>query len=127
MSSTYKKPSRGKSEISQAYNSGYVTIYEVTDAAAPGLQPVPALKEKLQLPYEERLLGLRRYYDAKQNQIEVQRVIRVQRTPFPITSQDVAETEDGRKYRIDLVQSMVDVYPPSLDLTLTAYRQEGLL
>ena len=40
-----------------------------------------------------------------------------------ITNQDIAETEDGVKYRIDLVQTVDLVYPPSLDLTLTRYEQ----
>lgn len=40
-----------------------------------------------------------------------------------ITNQDVAITEDGRQYRIDLVQN-ADVYPPSLDLTLAKIEQE---
>ena len=41
----------------------------------------------------------------------------------PITNQDVAVTEDGRRYRIDLVQTVTDAYPPSLDLTLVKYDQ----
>ena len=41
-----------------------------------------------------------------------------------ITSQDVAETEDGRRYRIDLVQTVDGVWPPSQDLTLVKYQQE---
>lgn len=123
--SKFRQPSRGKSGISQTYNDGYVEIYAERDTAQPGLQPKTEKKLKVKLPYEERQLGLRRYYEAKQNQIEVQRVIRVQRCPIAITSQDVARTEDGTQYRIDLVQSMRDVFPPSLDLTLVAYRQES--
>ena len=49
-------------------------------------------------------------------------MIRVQRAG-QITNQDVAETEDGRRYRIDLVQSVDNVWPPSLDLTLAKYVQ----
>ena len=41
-----------------------------------------------------------------------------------VTSQDVAITEDGRQYRIDLVQSVDEVYPPSVDLTLSKVEQE---
>ena len=58
-----------------------------------------------------------------QNQIQVERVIRVPRAG-QITSQDVAETEDGRCYRIDLVQTVDGVWPPSQDLTLVKYQQE---
>ncbi len=31
-----------------------------------------------------------------------------------VSSQDVAVTQDGRQYRIDLVQRVQDVFPPSM-------------
>ena len=40
-----------------------------------------------------------------------------------ISSQDIAVTEDGRQYRIDLVQLADGVWPPSLDLTLAKVEQ----
>lgn len=52
-------------------------------------------------------LGIQRYYSGRQNQVQIERVIRVPRYPG-VTNQDVATTEDGTTYRIDLVQS-----PPS--------------
>lgn len=89
-----------------------------------GYQPVEELKPKISLHYDERKLGVQRHYAAMQNQIKVERVIRVQNAA-PITSQDIAITEDGCKYRIDLVQDVLSVYPRSLDLTLVAYKQEA--
>lgn len=118
----WKVPYRPSNEVTQTYNSGVVTVYSVTDSARPGYQPVEQLTPKITLRYEERRLGIQRYYDAMQNQIQVERVIRVQRAG-QITNQDVAETEDGRRYRIDLVQSVDNVWPPSLDLTLAKYVQ----
>ena len=76
----------------------------------------------MRLRYEERSLGIQRYYAAAQNLIEVKRVVRVQKYP-DVTNQDVAQTEDGTYYRIDLVQDVVDVYPPCMDLTLAKYTQ----
>ena len=119
---SWKAPYRPDNKITQFFLDGLVTIFSVKDAALPGYQPQPSLTETYRLRYEEQRLGLRRYYEAKQNQIQVERVIRVPRVSG-ITSQDVAETEDGRRYRIDLVQAE-DTYPPSLDLTLTKYVQE---
>ena len=119
----WKAPTRPKDNgITQPYTSGLVTIYTVTDSARPGYQPVQTLTQKIQIRYEEQRLGIQRYYEAQQNQIEVERVIRVPRA-VSITNQDVAITEDGRQYRIDLVQN-ADVYPPSLDLTLAKIEQE---
>ena len=119
----WKTPFRPINEVTQSYNSGEETVYAVTDSARPGYQPVEQLTEKIKLRYEEQRLGLQRYYDAMQNQIQVERVIRVPRAG-QITSQDVAETEDGRRYRIDLVQTVDGVWPPSQDLTLVKYQQE---
>lgn len=114
-------PYRPANEVTQDYNDGIVTIYAVTDSALPGYQPKPELTEKIVLRYEEQRLGIQRYYAAMQNQIQIERVIRVPRAE--ITNQDIAETENGVKYRIDLVQTVDLVYPPSLDLTLTRYEQ----
>ena len=115
-------PFRPGNEITQSFNDGLVAIYTVTDGAQPGRLPVPVLEKKLTLRYEERQLGIQRYYSARQNQVKIERVIRVPRTGR-VSSQDVAVTEDGRQYRVDWVQSVRDVYPPSVDLTLAAVEQ----
>lgn len=119
-----KTPYRPRKQAEfQSYGDGVVIIYSESDGAPAGLLPRPVLTEKIKLAYQEQKLGVQRYYQAKQNQIHVERVIRVQRSPVEITSQDVAITEDGRRYRIDLIQTVKDVWPQSLDLTLTAYTQ----
>ena len=115
-------PYRPANEVTQDYNDGIVTIYAAADSAKPGYQPKPTLtKKKYTLRYDEQRVGIQRYYEAMQNQVQVERVLRVPRAK--ITNQDIAETEDGVKYRIDLVQTVDLVYPPSLDLTLTRYEQ----
>lgn len=119
----YAKPRRPAHEVTQAFNDGFVIICTVRDAAAPGYQPVEALTPRLQLRYEEQRLGVQRYYEAKQNQVEISRVLRVPRAGV-VTNQDAAITEDGRHYRIEMVQTVPDVLPPSLDITLSDYRQE---
>lgn len=120
---SWKAPYRPRGEITQNYNDGLVTIYAVADSAQPGRLPVEALIYKAVLRYEERRLGIQRYYAGKQNQVEVERVVRTQRLRG-VSSQDVAVTEDGVRYRIDLVQPVTGVYPPSMDLTLTRIEQE---
>ena len=116
-----KAPFRPSNEISQQYNDGVVKIYTVKDAAAPGRQPVEQLELKYTLRFEERALGINRLYLSRQNQAEVERVIRVQRVN--VSNQDVAITHDGKQYRIDTVQAVMEVYPPSLDLSLRAVEQ----
>ena len=114
-------PYRPANEVTQDYNDGIVTIYAAADSAKPGYQPKPKQKKKYTLRYDEQRVGIQRYYEAMQNQVQVERVLRVPRAK--ITNQDIAETEDGVKYRIDLIQTVDLVYPPSLDLTLTRYEQ----
>ena len=115
---------RERDEITQNFNDGVVTIYTVTDGAASGYVPEPVLTELVTLCYQERKLGIKRYYSAKQNMIHAERVIRVPRSSaFTIDNQNIAETEDGKKHRIDLVQIVPDVYPPCQDLTLVDYYQ----
>ena len=122
---TWKAPVRPRTDngVTQNYNDGVVVIIAVVDTAQPGYQPQPGDPQvKYTLRYEERRLGIQRYYSSLQNQIQLDRVIRVPRVAG-ITTQDFAVTEDGQGYRIDLVQSVMDVYPPSLDLTLTQIEQ----
>lgn len=125
MAAPWRAPTRPtENQITQCYDDGVVTVYAVTDAAAPGYQPKPQLVKppKAVLRYEEQRLGIQRYYDALQNQIQVERVIRTPRHG-QITNQDVAVTEDGRQYRIDLVQTVQNVWPASQDLTLAKIEQ----
>ena len=109
--------------ITQSYRDGVVRIYAVTDGAAPGYQPQPVLTLLETLFYQERRVGLQRYYAGRQAQVEVERVIRIQLRPA-VNPQCVAVTEDGVQYGIELVQQVQDVYPPSMDLTLVRIEQK---
>lgn len=120
----WQMPRRPDNRITQTYNDGVISVYSVSDEAAPGYQPVERLSFKGLLHYEERRAGLQRHYAARQNQIRVERVIRVPHAGA-VTTQDVVMDEEGRRYRIDLKQLVPDVYPLSDDLTLVAYEQQG--
>lgn len=119
-----KTPFRGKNDISQTFNDGIVTIFAISDGAEPGYMPKPAETMRCLLRYDERRLGIQRTYLARQTMSDVARVIRVPRPPPDLVprAQDTAITEDGSRYRVDLVQSVPDSFPPSLDLTLAALR-----
>lgn len=94
----------------------------VSDTAAAGRMPKKTLTEKISLRYAEQRLGISRYYSAKQNQTEAERVVRVPRAET-VTNRDIARTEDGTYYGIEMVQSVENVYPPSLDITLSRTEQ----
>ena len=120
----WSRPYRPKTDngVTQSFTSGIVTVYSEQYVAPPGYLPQVQLTEKVTLRYEERSLGLQRYFNAQQNQVQVERVIRCPRYA-DVTNQDVAETEDGTRYRIDMVQAVMDAYPPCMDLTLARYEQ----
>lgn len=120
----WKAPNRPKNEITQTFNDGVLTVYQQIDSAKPGYQPKPELKQKITLRYEERRLGIQRYYSAAQNQVWVERVVRTAKTN-KVSSQDIAMTEDGQTYRIDFVQTVPDAYPPCVDLTLVRHEQKA--
>lgn len=94
----------------------------MTDQAKPGYKPSAVLSSKVRLRYEEQRLGIQRYYASKQNQIDIERVIRCQR--YDISTQDIAITEDGQQYNIKLVQTVDNVWPSSIDITLGKVTQK---
>lgn len=117
----WKAPSRPNNNITQTYNSGRAVIYAVVDVAEPGHAPVESLMKKAAVPFDEQRVGINRFYSAMQNQIRIDRVIRIS-AALQVDTQDVAEI-GGRKYRIDQVQTVDGIYPPSVDLSLTRYTQ----
>lgn len=119
----WKAPSRPNNIITQPLNDGTVQICDVVDVSEPGYRPVQKLHPKVLLRYENQRVGISRFYSGMQNQIQVDKVIRVPKA-LVITTQDVAVTEDGAEYRIRQVQDVLDVYPRCLDLTLSRIDQE---
>lgn len=122
MARQWRAPHRPDNEITQEMNSGVVKIYSVENSAQPGYQPKPSLTLKLTLRYEEQRLGINRLYLSRQNQAEIEKVIRVPRQDS-ISNQDVAILESGSQYSIDYTQTVQDVYPPCLDLSLVKVEQ----
>lgn len=117
-----KAPNRPKHDVTQSYNDGIVKIYEVRNIAKPGYKPVDGLALRFSLRFDEQRLGINRLYLSMQNQAEIVRVVRTQRLEA-ISPQDVAII-NGRQYRVNTVQSVKEIYPPSLDLALAAITHE---
>lgn len=114
----WKAPNRPRHEITQSYNDGAVEIYKLKDAAAAGHKPVKSLGDRIgKFRYAEMRVGNNRYYASQQNQIRIDRVIRIP-CGAEVTNQDVLQTEGGVWYRIDRVEAVKYVYPKSYDLTL---------
>ena len=122
MARARKLPFRSDNLISQPLNDGIVQICRVVDVSEPGYRPVEKLEPIVTLRYENQRVGIQRYFSGMQNQIQVDKVIRVQKA-LEITNQNVAVTEDGAEYRIDLVQNVTGIFPRCVDLTLTRIEQ----
>lgn len=101
----------------QTYNDGVVLIYDAKNASAPGRKPVLQLAKKLSLRYKERTVGVTRHFAALQAEVRIDRVLRCQ-LHKAVTTQDVAQPNEGRYYRIILIQYPEGIEPPVMDLTL---------
>ena len=121
------KPWRPNNEITQSFNDGWLRVYAVHTESPPGRYPVETLTVKLPyLRYEERSLTVARLYASRytvnanmvdgQNMANVSRVLRVPRCS--ITSQDVVRTQDGVGYKVVNVETIMQTYPASMDITL---------
>jgi len=101
----------------QTFNDGIVNIYTAGNISTPGNMPKEGLTSKVgPLCYEERTVGLGRYWTAMQNQVKVQQVLRTQRINS-VSTQDVAIL-NGEQYKIVQVQYPKDIEPPCMDLSL---------
>lgn len=120
-----KMPFRPGNEISQSFNSGIAKIYRLEDQAEPGYKPDLKPVYLATLRYEEQRLGVTRFYAAQQNNVQIEKVIRIP-AGVPVAAQDVVITEDGVQFDVNLVQTVPGIWPASLDLTLTATKQDRI-
>lgn len=88
-------------------DSGTCRIYTVTDAAGNGEMPNPTLHEygDYEWSFEDRMISYSRQYAAMGADQQIDRIIRIWRTPVRIGDVVVIESE---QYRIDNVQPTLD-------------------
>ena len=88
-------------------DSGTCRIYTVTDAAGNGEMPNPTLHEygDYEWSFEDRMISYSRQYAAMGVDQQIDRIIRIWRTPVRIG--DVVVIGD-EQYRIDNVQPTLD-------------------
>lgn len=126
MARAWRRPYRANNAVSQTYNDGLASVYGVTDAAQPGRKPVKQRTLKETLPFEERRVGVERFYQSRQAQARIERVLRVPKSGTGIKAQDlVTVTGSDLVYRVEQAQSVPDVYPASLDLALSCVDQNA--
>ena len=88
-------------------DGGTCRIYTVTDAAENGEMPNPTLHEygDYEWAFEDRMISYSRQYAAMGVDQQIDRIIRIWRTPVRIGDVVVIESE---QYRIDNVQPTLD-------------------
>lgn len=88
-------------------DDGVCRIYTVTDAAENGEMPNPTLHEygDYEWSFEDRMISYSRQYAAMGVDQQIDRIIRIWRTPVRIGDVVVIESE---QYRIDNVQPTLD-------------------
>lgn len=102
----------------QTFNDGVVNIYSVGNIAQQGNIPKDGLALKAgPLRYEERTVGMSRFWIALQAQARIDMLLRVPRFKN-VSTQDIAIPNDGEQYRIEQIQYPADTALPVMDLSL---------
>lgn len=104
----------------QTYQDGILSIKQIklqdpVDVTKEKTEVLQTLFEKLY--YDERAVGMSRFYQGKQADVKVDRLLRCPRQKN-ITTTHLAVTEDGQQYYIRQIQYPPNVEPLSMDLTL---------
>lgn len=102
----------------QSFNDGVINIYSLDNIALPGNKPKEGLTIKVgPLRYEERIVGMSRFWTAMQAQAKIEKMLRVQRINS-VSAQDIAIPNDGEQYKIVQIQYPKNVEPSCMDLSL---------
>ena len=101
----------------QTFNDGILTVYAVGNIALPGTQPKQGLTKKVgPLRFEERIVGMGRFWDASQSNVKISQILRTPRINS-VSTQDVV-LANGEQFKILQIQYIPDVEPKSMDLSL---------
>src|SRR5678810_807429 len=97
--------------ITQAFNDGILSVYKIGNIAEPGNMPKDGLTLKFSnIQYEERTVGITRNSLAKQEQSEIEQLVRIPRIDG-ISVHDVVILTDGKQYDIYQSQNINNVEP----------------
>lgn len=96
----------------QTFNDGIVNICSPLHTIADDLTVKIA-----GIRYAERTVGFKRFWDAKTYNSTIEQILRIPRIP-DIILHDIAIPNDGCRYDIIQIQTINDVYPNCLDLSL---------
>lgn len=106
-----------KCKIFEPFNDGVISIHEIDDDGNAGT-------EKAAIRFQERTVGIRRYYEAMTNKVQIDRLMRIPFRPW-LTTEYLAVTQ-GEVYEIRQVQIIPDTHPKTNDISLHLTRKRRL-
>lgn len=104
----------GNKATFETFNDGVVSICEIDEDGNPGT-------ELGRFRYQERTVGIKRYYEAMTNKVQIDRLIRIQHQHWMST--EYLAVINGQVYEIVQVQTVPDTMPKSNDLSLHLARK----
>lgn len=107
-----------KNQVTQTFNDGVLNIYSVENQATPGNMPNNKFTQKVEkLRYDERTVGMSRYWIAMQAQEQIDFLVRTPRI-MSVNTSDIVTLIDGEQYKIKQIQYPKEIYPDCMDLSL---------
>lgn len=96
-------------KLFEVFNDGVCSIREIDDDGNAG-------RQKEALRFQERTVGIKRYYEAMTAKVQVDRLIRVPYQRWMTT--EYLAVIDGEVYELKQVQTIPDTLPKTNDLSL---------
>lgn len=100
--------------IFETFNDGYCRFHVIDEDGNAGA-------ERAGIRFQERTVGVKRYYEAMTNKVQIDRLIRIPWQPW-MTTEYLAVIE-GQVYEIKQVQIIPDTNPKCNDVSLHLTRQ----
>lgn len=100
--------------IFETFNDGICSFCEIDDEGNAG-RMIAALR------FQERTVGVKRYYEAMTNKVQVDRLIRVPLQPWMST--EYLAVIEGEVYQIEQTQTITDTRPKTNDVSLHRTRK----
>lgn len=108
--------------MTQTYKDGVLSVYSIKNISEPGDRKVDKLVTKYnRLRFDIRTVGMNRFWNAMQNKIEIEELLRTPRI-MDVTTQDIVLLR-GYQYKIEQIQYLAEE-PRSMDLSLRRLETE---
>lgn len=100
----------------EAFADGLVTVYSVVNIAEEGDRPRDGLRKLLSLPFDYKTVGLNRYVQGRQEDVEISEMVSVP-CVSNISTQNIVVI-NNIQYKIWQMQRVNDTRPNTLKLSL---------